>query len=165
MLNSARIALFMAGLTAFSTPVLSQSLVLGAGFADFSSSRSADDAVASVEYHHTPFHERPRFRAGVGGSLSVHLNGDVHIGAGLYGVYDLADRWFIEGSVMPGFFVAADQFNDIGGEFQIRSLLGVGYTFDNGNSLSLAVTHKSNASTSAFNPGVNAVLVRFHRPF
>ena len=66
---------------------------------------------------------------------------------------------------MPGAFFEGESRNDLGSEFEIRSLIGVGYRLDNGDSISLAVTHKSNASTSSFNPGVNAVLLRYHRSF
>ncbi|MEM1007273.1 MAG: acyloxyacyl hydrolase, partial [Pseudomonadota bacterium] len=44
-------------------------------------------------------------------------------------------------------------------------LLGVGYSLDNGNKISLAVTHKSNASTDDPNPGVNAFFLRYHLGF
>ncbi len=67
--------------------------------------------------------------------------------------------------VMPGYFSEADELNDLGGSFQIRSLLGVGYKLDNGNKVSLAITRKSNASTQEDNPGVNALLFRYHFAF
>ncbi|MFC3118764.1 acyloxyacyl hydrolase [Jhaorihella thermophila] len=44
----------------------------------------------------------------------------------------------------------------------MRSLLGLGYRFGNGSALSLAVSHKSNASTSNFNPGANSIFLRWH---
>lgn len=148
------------------TPSLhAQTLILGAGYADFSNGQSLDQGLISLEYQHRPFHQAERFSAGWGGALSVHENGDLHAGAGLYSIYTFSSRWFVEGSVMPGFFSEADQINDLGGSFQIRSLLALGYTFDNGNRLSLAITHKSNASTNDINPGVNAALLRFHRSF
>jgi lipid A 3-O-deacylase len=78
---------------------------------------------------------------------------------------EVPNRWFIEGSVLPGAFFEKVVENDLGSTFEIRSLLGIGYTFDSGNRLSLAVTHKSNASTASKNPGVNAVLIRFRRQF
>jgi len=95
----------------------------------------------------------------------VDTAGDIHIGIGLIGIYDFANRWFVEGSVMPGYFSEGVDRNDLGGEFQIRSLLGVGYTLDNGNKVSLAITHKSNASTQDDNPGVNSALLRYHYAF
>ncbi|MEX0316567.1 MAG: acyloxyacyl hydrolase [Ruegeria sp.] len=147
------------------TSVQAQTLIVGAGYADFSFSQSLDQGLISLEYQHRPFHQGERLSTGLGGALSVHENGDVHVGAGVYGIYSFNQRWFVEGSVMPGFFSEADEINDLGGSFQIRSLLGLGYTFDNGNRLSVAITHKSNASTNDSNPGVNAALLRYHFAF
>ena len=152
-------------LAATATTAQAQSVVFGAGYADFSSSGSDDQAIFSLEYQHKPFHQATRFGATWGAALSVDESGGTHIGAGLIGIYSLSDRWFIEGSVMPGYFNASDDDNDLGGEFQIRSLLGLGYTLDSGNKVSVAVTHKSNASTQDDNPGVNAVFLRYHYAF
>ncbi|GAA6158792.1 hypothetical protein NBRC116589_09660 [Ruegeria sp. HU-ET01832] len=147
------------------TSVQAQSVIFGAGFADFSNGNGDDQGVFSLEYQHRPFHEATRFSAGLGAALTADTDGDTHIGAGLVGIYSFSDRWFAELSVMPGYFNASNGDNDLGGGFQIRSLLGVGYTLDSGNAISLAVTHKSNASTDSFNPGVNALLLRYHLGF
>lgn len=153
-------ALFLAA-----TSVQAQSVIFGAGYADFSNGNGEDQAVFSLEYQHRPFHEATRFSAGWGTALTVDVDGDTHIGAGLVGIYSFSNRWFAELSVMPGYYNAANDANDLGGNFQIRSLLGVGYTLESGNSISLAVTHKSNASTESFNPGVNALFLRYHYGF
>ncbi len=147
------------------TSAQAQSIVLGAGYADFSNSAGEDQAIFSLEYQHRPFHEATRFSATWGGALTVDTDGDTHIGAGLIGIYTFADRWFVEGSVMPGYYSESNELNDLGGSFQIRSLLGVGYTLNSGNKVSLAVTHKSNASTQEDNPGVNALFLRYHHAF
>ncbi|WP_299640728.1 acyloxyacyl hydrolase [uncultured Ruegeria sp.] len=142
-----------------------QTIVFGAGYADFSEDVSEDQALVSLEYQHRPFHQAKRFSAGWGAALSIDEDGDTHIGAGLIGLYSFSDRWFVEGSVMPGYYNAGNDLNDLGGGFQIRSLFGLGYNLNNGNSVSVAITHKSNASTNDENPGVNAFLVRYHLGF
>lgn len=142
-----------------------QSLILGGGYADYSASDADDLAIFSLEYQHRPFHQATRFSATWGAALSVDTDGNTHIGAGLIGVYSLSERWFVEGSVMPGYFDAADNDSDLGGHFQIRSLIGLGYALESGNKVSVAVTHKSNASTQDSNPGVNALLLRYHFGF
>ena len=142
-----------------------QSVIFGAGYADFSDSNGEDQAIFSLEYQHNPFHQATRFSAGWGAALTVDVDSDTHIGAGLIGVYSFSDRWFAELSVLPGYYNASNDNNDLGGSFQIRSLLGVGYNLDSGNAISLAVTHKSNASTESFNPGVNALFLRYHYGF
>ncbi|RLJ98969.1 acyloxyacyl hydrolase [Ruegeria conchae] len=150
---------------AAATSAQAQSIIFGAGYADYSHSDGDDQAIFSLEYQHRPFHEATRFSATWGGALSVDTDGDTHIGAGLIGVYSFADRWFIEGSVMPGYYSEGSDQNDLGGSFQIRSLLGLGYTLESGNKLSVAITHKSNASTQGDNPGVNSLLLRYHYSF
>ncbi|TMV07647.1 acyloxyacyl hydrolase [Ruegeria sediminis] len=142
-----------------------QTVIFGAGYADYSHDQGEDEAVISLEYQHRPFHQATHFSAGWGAVASVDAASDFHVGLGLYGIYDFSNRWFTEISVMPGYYDAGTAANDLGGSFQIRSLLAVGYAFDSGNRLSFAVTHHSNASTDEFNPGVNTALVRFHRSF
>ncbi len=147
------------------TAAQAQSIIFGAGYADYSSAESEDQAIVSLEYQHRSFYEATRFSATWGASLSVDTDGDTHVGAGLIGLYTFADRWFIEGSVMPGYYSESNERNDLGGSFQIRSLLGLGYTLESGNKLSAAITHISNASTQEDNPGVNALLLRYHYAF
>lgn len=142
-----------------------QTVIFGVGYADYSDSQSIDQAIFSLEYQHKPFHEATRFSATWGAAFSIDEDGDTHIGAGLIGVYAFSKRWFVEGSVMPGYYNASNDLNDLGGSFEIRSLLGLGYSLNNGNKVSVAVTHKSNASTQPDNPGVNALLLRYHLNF
>lgn len=148
-----------------STAAQSQTVVFGAGYADFSDNDAEDQAAVSLEYQHRPFYEANRLSATWGGALTVDEAGDVHAGVGLIGFYTFADRWFLEGSVMPGYFSESEELNDLGGEFQIRSLFAVGYTLNSGNKVSLAITHKSNASTQDDNPGVNSLFLRYHHAF
>ena len=151
--------------TCLAGPAAAQSVVVGAGYTDFGARSADDQAVFSFEYQHAPFHRADRLAIGLGGALSVHADGDTHLGLGIVGTYDLDRNWFIEASVMPGAYWESRAANDLGGDFQIRSLLGVGYTFDTGNRLSLAVTHISNASTDDSNPGADSLLLRYHIAF
>jgi hypothetical protein len=147
------------------TAVNAQEIVIGAGYSDFSNNASHDRGIVSLEYHHTPFYTHNRFGIGLAASGAVDSHGDLFLGAGFVGIYQLKNSWFIEGSVLPGYYHASDSNNNLGSDFEIRSLLGLGYTFQSGNRLSLAATHKSNAGTGNRNPGVNSILVRLHRQF
>ncbi len=159
-------AALLAALLSFAAmPALAQNLVLGLGHADFSRPVSEDTEVISFEYQHTPFHDTGRLRFGVAAALDVHAAGDYFLGLGIYGEYDLSRRWFAEASLMPGVYQANEARNDLGRPLEFRSLLGVGYRLDERHSISLAVTHKSNASTGRINPGVDSVLLRLHRRY
>ncbi len=142
-----------------------QEWVFGLGYADFSDPRSSDQAVVAIEYHAAPFLSRGRFDLGVGVAVTSHANGDLFAGLGLAATYGLNRRWFFEASVLPGYYSAADPQNDLGSNFQFRSLLGIGYRLDSGDAISVALTHKSNAGITRFNPGVNAVMVRLRHKF
>ena len=151
-------------LVSVSSPLLAQELILGAGFADFSSGISEDGGMISAEYHHTPFYENDRLSVQLGGALSAHFTGDFHIGVGVAGAYQLQNQWFLEGSVMPGAYYENEDDNGLGSTFEIRSLFAVGRRLKNGSAISVGLTHKSNASTASYNPGVNSLLLRWHAP-
>ena len=147
------------------TAAQAQSVFFGAGYADYSAGDAEDQAAFSLEYQHRPFHEAPRFSATWAVALTVDTDGDTHLGAGLAGHYRFLDRWFIEGSVLPGYYSESNSLNDLGGSFEIRSLLGFGYTLGSGNKVSMAITHISNASAQEYNPGVNSLFLRYHFAF
>jgi len=146
-------------------PAQAQEWVLGLGYADFSSNASSDTGLIAFELHAAPFYERGAFELGWAGALVGHSTGDVFLGAGLAGMLNLKRGWFLEGSVMPGYYHASTPQNGLGSDFEIRSLLGVGFTLNSGDRVSLAISHKSNASTSAVNPGVNSIELRLRRKF
>ncbi|GLO75529.1 hypothetical protein MACH18_26090 [Phaeobacter italicus] len=150
--------------TAAALPAAAQELVLGAGYTSFSREGAEDSAVLSLEYQHSPFWERGSFDAAFGAALDVHTTGDAFVGAGVVGTWHLQRGWFIETSVMPGAYSENVDLNDLGSTFEIRSSLAVGKTFASGRAISLALSHKSNASTADTNPGVNQLLLRWHAP-
>ena len=95
----------------------------------------------------------------------AHTSGDVFLGGGLSAQYRRHPRWFIEASVMPGAYWENEQGNGLGSTFEIRSQLALGYTLKSGDRISIGISHKSNASTAEFNPGVNSLTVRWHFSF
>ncbi len=138
---------------------------IGGGYTDFSYDDSKNSGLIALEYHHDPFFRRGRFELHLTGGVTVDFRGDTHVGLGLAGTYGFSERWFLEGSVMPGAYFEGEARDRLGGTFQFRSLIGVGYTLNSGDKLSLAVAHISNASTNEFNPGMNMVQIRWTHPF
>lgn len=139
--------------------------VLGAGSSLFHDINSKSGSIASFELQSDPFFTRNRFSISYMGVVTAHGTGDVFVGVGLSGVYDFDNRWYVEGSIAPGYFNESSAGNDLGSAFEIRLLLGVGYELNSGDSISFAAMHKSNASTATRNPGVNGVLLRYHHRF
>ena len=158
-------ALFVVAALLTGTSAIAQEIVVGAGYTKYGNILAEDSAIFDIEYHHSPFQDTRHWDVSWGGVLSSTANGDVFVGAGLVGVYDFDSPWFAELSVMPGAYWESDPLTDLGQTFEIRSLLGVGYTFANGNALSLAVSHKSNGGLANSNPGVNALHLRYHARF
>ncbi|PWE31361.1 lipid A 3-O-deacylase [Maritimibacter sp. 55A14] len=156
--------LTLAFLLAGFQPAAAGEFILGAGYVDFSRG-AGDEAGLTGEYHADPFTRLGAIGLNFGVAAGLHGNGDVWVGAGIAARADLGERWFVEGSVLPGYYEAGERESRLGGHFQIRSLAALGYRLDGGYGLSLSIDHKSNAGTEDFNPGVNTVSLRLHRAF
>lgn len=158
--------LLLAASLSFAAPAQAADWVLGLGGTDFSSGPAKDDIIGTAEIHGRPFTTVLTLPISAAGAAEVDGNGDFWIGAGLSTLRPVGDsRWFVEASLMPGFYEENIRPNDLGGNLQFRSLLGVGVELGNGSKLSVAATHKSNAGINERNPGANAVLVRYRREF
>jgi len=140
-----------------------QEITLGAGYTDYASG-GEDSGILSLEYRHSPFFDRGNFTAAVGANTSITEESDFFIGAGVWLRWDWSSGWFVDLSLMPGFYDEGTPGNNLGNDLEFRSLIGLGYQFNGGQSVSLAVTHKSNASISDVNPGADALLLRWHLP-
>ena len=141
-----------------------QELVFGVGAIDFQE-QGQDSGVFDVSYRHRPFVQRRVASLAFGASANVTGEGDVFLGGGVWAKWQWENGWFVDLSVMPGAYFEGQDGNDLGSTFEIRSLAGLGYRFDNGAAVSAAVMHKSNAGIGSDNPGANAFLIRYHYGF
>lgn len=148
----------------FATPSFSQELAIGLGQTDYSRSGAEDGVVLSVDYTHATFFQGDVFSARLAAAAELVDTGDAFIGGGISSSWDLQRGWFIEASVLPGAYFESAPLNDLGSTFEIRSLIALGKRFENGKAISLALSHKSNASTASINPGVNTLSLRWHMP-
>lgn len=67
---------------------------------------------------------------------------------------------FLEASLLPGLYAPGDG-PDLGGALHFRSGLAIGYRFDNGATLALALDHRSNGGMEDRNPGLETVGLRY----
>ena len=148
----------------FPAALAAQELTLGLGATDYTDV-GTNSAAFEVEYRHSAFVERPVLSLALGANASVSGKGDLFAGGGLWARWHWDSGWFIDGSVMPGVYGKGKDGNDLGSTFEIRSLLGLGYSFGTGRTVSIAASHKSNASTADNNPGTNTYLIRYHFSF
>lgn len=141
-----------------------QEWTIGVGGSDFGD-QGQDSVALDLEYRHTPFVERRVLSVAWGANLGLTGEGDAFIGGGIWSRWQWDSGWFIDNSIMPGLYEEGTAGNDLGSAFEIRSLLGVGYQFDNGHAISAAISHKSNASLADDNPGMNVYSIRYHFKF
>lgn len=140
--------------------------IIGAlGYSQFNSDNARNSLILSLEYRGetlTRFLGADIAPAAMG---EVHVRGDVFVGIGLAARWQLPGAWFTEVGVAPGAYRAAGSGNSLGSGFEIRSHIALGRQMTERGALSLALTHKSNADTERVNPGLNALLLRWHHQF
>lgn len=148
------------------TQIEAQELVVGLGYTDFNDNAADNGGVLEVEYHFAP-----RWQLG-GGDVYFAVAamtddpGDYFIGAGLGAEFPLGDAgWFLQGSVIPGYYDASGAGNDLGSDLEFRSSLALGYRMQSGWALSAAATHISNAGIGDANPGLTMATLRLGRSF
>ena len=144
---------------------MAEAWIFGVGVNDFTELSTKDRAIGSIEYQTDSVTQIWGVDTSLAVAASFHASRDIWAGFGLAAFYPLQNKWFVEGSVMPGFYFHEDPSNDLGSRFEIRSLIGIGRQISDSTALSVAITHKSNAGTSDVNPGVNALLVRLRYAF
>lgn len=143
-----------------------QEVVVGLGYTSFNDDAAEDGAALELEYH-----AAPRWKLGGGdvyfaAAAMVDDPGDYFIGAGLGAEFPLGDAgWFLQGSVMPGYYNASGTDNDLGEDLEFRSSISLGYRLQSGWAVSAAATHMSNAGLGDANPGVLIATVRVGRSF
>lgn len=141
-------------------PAAAGDLVFGAGSTVESGRGSSESAIIQLELHSDPIWQLGRVDFGLAGAIDAHDNGEYWLGGGVTAKLPLRNRWFVEASVMPGYFGGANALADLGSNFEIRSLLGVGRELNDRQAVSLAVVHKSNVGTASRNPGINMLALR-----
>jgi hypothetical protein len=149
------------------SPSRAKDIAVGIGKTDFSSKDAMESALMIFELHADPFRQAGLFSLSWAVAADVDGEGNYWIGAGLAALVPLGapENWFVEGSVMPGYYHANNSGNDLGGDLEFRSLLGVGRKLNERSRISLAIQHKSNASTGNHNPGVNSAVLRLRTSF
>lgn len=155
-----RTYLLALAMLALATPAPAADVVVGLGYSDFSDDDHDDGARLDLEVYSDPFASLLGADWSIGAAIALHEAGGYWVGAGPSAVWGLRSNWFIEASVMPGYYEQAGSVNDLGSDFEIRSLIGIGRKLNRRVSVSLAATHTSNAGTGSDNPGVNSVLLR-----
>lgn len=117
----------------------------------------------TIEYNVTPFHSTNRFQAALAVAARIDQDGDAWIGAGVALERHLSERVFVEFSFMPGYYHEQDDV--LGGALQYRSLIGLGYDLSETSAISVSIDHLSNGGAEDFNPGSEAIAIRYRLRF
>ena len=116
-----------------------------------------------AEYHALPFFERGNFSAGWALGARIDGDRDIWAGVGIAANLNLTNSLFVEASLMPGYYHTGKTV--LGGNLEIRSLLGIGTQVLDHSAVILSVDHMSNANLNKVNPGANAVSLRLRTRF
>jgi hypothetical protein len=147
------------GTTAFASlgPVVihgneADSLMVGAGLFDL---RHEPAPSGTVEYRFG----RKVFVVGLTLGVVANARGGLY---GYVGAYtDLSyDRFYLTPQLAMGGYHHGDSSN-LGGVFQFRQSIDLGYRFDNGHRLGLRAAHISNADIHEHNPGEEEILLTY----
>ncbi len=123
--------------------------------------RGSGSTTFQLEYHTDPVRE---YRWGtISGFVVAQVDddSDTFVGAGLSAIRNLNEKWFFEGSLAAGYYDAGRTGVDLGGDLQFRTLIGLGYRISEKSRISIAIDHISNAGLEDFNPGREALTVRY----
>lgn len=144
---------------------LAGDVVFGLGQDNLDTSSASEATAFQLEYHTDAIRSYSWGTVAAMGVLEYDDDEDFFLGAGLSLMWDVAPKWFVETSLAAGYYDAGSDGLDLGGDFQFRTLLGVGYRLSEKSRLSLAVDHLSNAGLEDVNPGRNALFLRYARSF
>ena len=117
-----------------------------------------------IEYHwNETLAAKPNWSAGWAGAAHTEADDDRWIGFGVSAKYGLTDSVFVEASFMPGYY--SEGATDLGGNLHFRTTVGIGYAVSDAYAVSVAVSHWSNGSIEAWNPGTDMVMLRLLRRY
>lgn len=144
----------------WASSALAQNFVVGLGTSDV-----VDDGIETevfqVEIHSDPFRTLSWGSLAWFAVVETDTENDAYVGGGLAVTWDLNADWFVESSLAAGYYEPGDGGIDLGGNFQFRTLVGVGYRLTERSRISLAVNHLSNAGLEEMNPGRNNISLRY----
>jgi hypothetical protein len=140
-------------------------LIIGVGRDNVDSSDASEATGVQVEYHSAPIRSYDWGDISWMGVIEGDSDSDLYAGAGFSLIWVFSQSWFVEGSLAAGYYDAGSDGLDLGGDFQFRTLAGIGYRLNEVSAVSFSIDHLSNAGLESPNPGRNAVFLRYRRSF
>lgn len=159
-----KISCSVALLFILTSPTAASDFVFGLGQNDVDG-QGAEAVAFQLEYHSEPLREYSW--GSVSGMVATQVDddGDSYLGVGVSLMWNTSDKWFVEGNWAVGYYDEGDGGTNLGGNLQFRTLVGFGYRMSDQTRLSIALDHLSNAGLKEFNPGREAVTIRYRIDF
>ncbi|WP_251359148.1 acyloxyacyl hydrolase [Kangiella sp. TOML190] len=159
-------SIFFSFLIVLNFPALQASdFIVGIGHDDVLDATDSQSTAIVLEYHLPEFYQWKDFSFKAATAIHYDTDEDFWIGFGIAADYPLNENWFLEMSLMPGYYNAGDDGSQLGYDVEFRSLLGFAYILDQDSSLSLSIDHKSNADLGDENKGSETVSLRYRLRF
>lgn len=155
-----RSILLAASLALAPLPAMPADLVFSIGAADFSANGSDDTGFLTAEHYSDPIWRFLGADWSLGVAAMADFEGDLYVAVGPAAMWSLQNDWFVEASIMPGYYHSNDDNQSLGNDFEIRNLIGVGRKVSDRLAVSVAISHTSNADVGDSNPGMNALSLR-----
>ncbi len=138
---------------------------LSTTFSDFSGQGAPNAAAIDLQWQGKPLWQPGGWRIGPAAAISWDSQHSQWGGIGLSARRNLAPRWIVEFSEMPGIYRPGTARTELGGPVEFRTQLSLGYVISRHLRLEMGIYHRSNAGLYHDNPGVNSVTLGLTRQF
>jgi len=125
----------------------------------FNFNKSPTVLEGGVEYRH-PIDV---WKLAIAGGLFANVDGAFWVFGGLRRDFHLGGPWLITPAFGLTLYEKGDS-KDLGGVFEFRSALEVGYQWPNRHRVAFGISHLSNAGIYDLNPGANSLIVSYSLP-
>ncbi|NNE52065.1 MAG: hypothetical protein HKN30_06640 [Sulfitobacter sp.] len=156
----------ISGLLGFHSPASADEWVVGLGGSDLFDEVRAEAAAGLLEYHSDPFFERPLLSMSWLLAVQFDTTDNHFIGAGVYALRPFARRnLFVEASFAVGGYHQGTFVGKGAESLLFRSSIGVGMQLKNESRLSISLDSLLDKKFTFDNPGKEAIMLRYTRPF
>lgn len=139
-------------------------LTFGLGGSDLLDKIRKEAVAGLIEYHTDPFWSPVWGDFSWLAALQVDTADNIFLGAGVHGLSKLGTQnFFVEASFSGGAFHQGSGIPKPAENFLFRTSIGAGFYLTNNSRLSLTIDHLLNSDLKNYDPGSEAILLRFTR--
>jgi hypothetical protein len=141
-------------------------LVFGLGGSDLLDEVRKEAVAGLIEYHTDPFWNPLSADVSWLVALQIDTTDNIFLGVGVHGLSRLGTpNFFVEASISGGAFHQGNGIPTTTESFLFRSSIGAGFYLDDNSRVSLTIDHLLNSDFKNYDPGTEAILLRYTRGF